>query len=185
MPKKITIPDIHGWNTKKEEFVDFKGVDLSLEHSLISLQKWEAKWHKPYLSDVEKTEEEIIDYIRCMTLTPNVDPDIYYYLPKNIIREIAEYINDPMTATTFTTHNPTNNRPTGKKEVVTSEIIYYWMIEFGIPMEYRKWHLNQLLTLIRVCELKNTPQKKMSRSEMLASNRALNAQRKAKMHTHG
>ena len=184
MPKKITIPDIHGWNSNKEEFVDFKGLELTLEHSLISLHKWEAKWHKPYLSDTEKTSEEVIDYIRCMTLTPNVDPDIYYYLPKEATKEIVEYINDPMTATTFTTHNP-SNKPQGKKEVVTAEIIYYWMIEFGIPMEYRKWHLNQLLTLIRVCELKNLPQKKMSKSEMLASNRALNARRKAQMHTHG
>lgn len=180
---KITVPDISGWNPDIEEFVDKKGATLILEHSLVSLQRWESKWHKPYLSDKEKTTEEILDYIRCMTVTPNVDPDIYNYIPESSIKEIAEYIDNPMTATTFSNASQIGGRVS--REVVTAEVIYYWMIALNIPMEYRKWHLNQLLTLIRVCEIKQGPQKKMGRNELNARNRALNAKRRAAMNTHG
>lgn len=180
---KITIPDVDGWDQYKEEFVKIKGSVLTLEHSLISLQKWEAKWHKPYLSDKAKTPEEMIDYIRCMSLTQNVDDDIFNYIPESEIKKVADYIDNPMTATTFSNGGlPGNGR---KGEIITAEIIYYWMIALNIPMEYRKWHLNQLLTLIRVCEIKQSPGKKMGKGELAARNRALNAQRRAKMHTHG
>ena len=185
---EIHIPDVEGWDQTKNngqgEFVKIKGADLILEHSLVSLQKWEAKWKKPYLLDNNKTDEEMLDYIRCMTMTKNVDPEIYKYIPKEEMIRIANYINDPMTATTIT-----NRRPGGRsKEIVTAELIYFWMINYGIPMEYRKWHLNQLITLVRVCEIKNdsgSKGSKMSLNEIYASNRALNAQRRAMAHSKG
>lgn len=186
MPKKITIPDVNGWDPNIEEFVDVKGATLILEHSLISLQKWEAKWHKPYLNDKNKTPEETVDYIRCMTTKtiPNeIDDRIYNYIPENMVMEIVDYINDPMTATKFSNGGPGGGKPS--REKITAEIIYYWMIALSIPMEYRKWHLNQLLTLIRVCEIKQSPGKKMGKQELAARNRALNAQRRAALHTHG
>ena len=185
---EIHIPDVDGWDqTKGEngEFVHLKGADIILEHSLVSLQKWEAKHKKPYLHDkVEKTDEEILDYIRCMTMTKNVDPNLYYYIPKEEMEKIVKYINDPMTATTF--HDA--RKGYGKKEVVTAEIIYFMMINYGIPMEFRKWHLNQLMTLIRVCEIKmntNDKSRKMSMNDIYNQNRSLNAQRRAMMNSKG
>ena len=181
---EIHIPDVEGWDQNKEEFVTKKGADLILEHSLVSLQKWEAKWKKPYLLDNNKTDEEMLDYVRCMTMTKNVDPDLYYYIPKEEMEKIAKYINDPMTATTIT-----NRRPGSRsKEIVTAELIYFWMINYNIPMEYRKWHLNQLIMLIRVCEVKNesgNKGSKMSMNEIYASNRAENARRRAMAHSKG
>lgn len=185
MPKKIVIPEMNGWDSKREEFVSVKETAITLEHSLISLQKWESKWHKPYFSKQEKTTEEVIDYIRCMTLTPNVDPDIYNYIPSNIIGEIAEYINDPMTATTFGGQQVNGPQRTIGGDKITAEIIYYWMIALDIPVEYRKWHLNQLITLIRICEIKQSPGKKMGKNDIMAQNRALNAKRRAARHSRG
>lgn len=185
MPKTIVIPKMNGWDPKKEEFVNIEGATITLEHSLISLQKWESKWHKPYFSKNEKTTEEVIDYIRCMTITPNINPEIYNYIPSNIIGEIAEYINDPMTATTFGGEKVQGTSRTIGGDKITAEIIYYWMIALGIPVEYRKWHLNQLLTLIRVCEIKQSPGKKMGKNDIMAQNRALNAKRRAARHSRG
>lgn len=183
---KITIPDVHGWDSNNEEFIDIKGATLILEHSLVSLQKWEAKWNKPYLGKQEKTQEEVIDYIRCMTMTKassEVDPRLYNYIPKETVEKIAAYINAPMTATTFSNLG-SGNGPAGK-EVITAEIVYYWMIKMGVPIEFRKWHLNQLMTLLKVCEIKEAPQKKMGRGDLNARNKALNAKRRAALHTHG
>lgn len=183
---EIHIPDVEGWDQEKGEngeFVTKKGADLILEHSLVSLQKWEAKWKKPYLLDNNKTDEEMLDYIRCMTMTKNVDPDLYYYIPASEMQKIADYINDPMTATTIN-----DKRPGRSKEIVTAELVYFWMINYGIPMEYRKWHFNQLLTLIKVCEIKNSSGEKgskMSMNEIYASNRELNAKRRAMAHSKG
>lgn len=187
MPKKIIIPDIKdGWDPVNEVFVTQKGATLVLEHSLVSLQKWESKWHVPYLGNDKKTNEQVVDYIKCMTVFPHdVDEEIYKYIPRKELNEIAKYISDPMTATTFSDNSKQNGSSSPKKEVITAEIVYYWMIALNIPMEYRKWHLNQLLTLIHVCEIKNAPQQKMGRNEILARNRALNAQRRAKMHSKG
>lgn len=159
-----------------------KEQTISIEHSLVSISKWESKWHKPYLSAEQKTTEETIDYVRCMTLTQNVDPNVYEalrYAP-NVLEEISAYIGQTMTATTFSKRNQSPSR-----EVITSEIIYYWMIYYGIPFECQKWHLNRLLTLINVCNLKNTPQKKMSSQEVMKSNRALNAARRRSLNTRG
>ena len=178
----ITIPAVDGWDEKNECFVTLKEQTLVLKHSLVSLSKWESKWHKPFLSKEKKTEEEMKDYIKCMTITQNVNPDCYSYLTKNNMKEISDYIADPMTATKF--YDNKNSSGSGK-ETITSELIYFWMCNFSIPSEYAKWHLNRLLTLIRVCNVKNTPPKKRSTKELLARNRALNAERKAKMHTNG
>lgn len=178
---QIVIPASEGWDEKRQEFVNIKEQRLQLEHSLISLSKWESKWQKPFLSSNDKTSEEIIDYIRCMTLNQHVDPDIYYGLTEENMRKINEYIESPMTATTF--NNFSNNQ--GGHEIFTSEVIYYWMIAQGIPFECQKWHLNRLLTLIRVCNVKNSPPKKMSRAELSRHYAHLNAQRKKKMQTKG
>lgn len=178
----ITIPAIDGWDDDKQEFVDIKpSQTLSLEHSLISLSKWESKWCKPFISTKDKTKEEIIDYIKCMTLNQNVADDVYNRLSFENIKQINEYINAPMTATRF--FNDKNVKTS--REQITSEIIYYWMITLNIPFECQKWHLNRLLTLIRVCNIKNQPPKKMSRREILSRNAALNAARRKQFNTKG
>ncbi len=169
------------WDESKGEFVTSKEQKLVLEHSLVSLSKWESKWCKPFLSKQEKTTEETIDYIRCMTLTQNVDPEVYNFLTDDNIRDVNAYIEAPMTATWFSNSN------TGKqnREQITAELVYYWMIALNIPFECQKWHLNRLLTLIRVCEVKNSPPKKMSRRELLNRNAALNAARRKQLNSKG
>ena len=180
---KVKIPDQTIWNEKTERFINIKETELQLEHSLISLAKWESKWHKPFLGKEDKTEEEILDYIRCMTLTQHVDPNIYLYIPSSILKEIFDYIEDPMTATWFS--NSEEKRGVGKKEVITAEIVYYWMVTLNIPVQFEKWHLNRLLTLIRVINVKNTPAKKMSKKDLLARNSQLNAARRVKFNSKG
>ena len=177
----ITIPAIEAFDDEKQEFIAFKKEQtLQLEHSLVSLSKWESKWHKPFLKN-EMTFEETLYYVKCMTITPNVDNDVYTRLTRKNFEEINKYIEDPMTATTFYELGP--KKP--NNETVTSELIYYWMIALNIPMECQKWHLNRLLTLIRVCNIKNTPPKKMSRKETMNRNAALNAARKKQFNTTG
>lgn len=177
----IVIPEGEIYNSKENLFIPVKEKSLSLEHSLVSISKWESKWQKPFLSnDVKKTNEELIDYIRCMTLTQNVDPMDYYRLGKKEIAQIKEYIEAPMTATTFS-----DREKGGSKQVITAEIIYYWMIALNIPFECQKWHLNRLLTLIKVCNIKNAPPKKMSKSEIIARNRSLNEARRKMLNTTG
>lgn len=178
---RITIPAQEQWNEKTQEFEYTKKQTLQLEHSLVSLSKWESKWCKPMLSKKSKTAEETIDYVRCMTITQNVNPEVYTYLTDENIQEITQYIDAPMTASWFSdTGNSGNNR-----EQITSELIYYWMITLNIPFECQKWHLNRLLTLIQICNIKNQPNKKMSRREIMNRNAALNAQRKKSLHTKG
>lgn len=176
---KIDIPKIELYDSKKEEFINFDPITVTFEHSLVSMAKWESKWHKPFLSREKHTDAELRDYIRCMTLTQNVNQEIYNYLPPELVRQINEYIDDPMTATKFF-----EKSPTGQNKVITNEIIYYWMIALGIPFECQKWHLNRLLTLIRVCEAKNNP-KKMSQKDIYAQNRSLNALRRKAMKSKG
>lgn len=175
----IVVPDQEFFNEETQEFFTLKGQTLQLEHSLVSLSKWESKWNKPFLSKNEKTLKETIDYIRCMTITQNIKPYIYDMLTNENILDINKYIDSPMTATTFNVQN------TPSREIVTSEIIYYWMISLNIPLECQKWHLNRLLTLIRVCNLKNAPSKKMSKKEIMSRNAALNAARRKKLNTKG
>lgn len=183
---KIDIPLTNeGWDDEKQEFVDAKVQTLQLEHSLVSLSKWESKWHKPFLTNDNKTLEETIDYIRCMTITQNVPLTVYDKITDDIIRQVNEYIENPMTATWFN-----ESKHGGKKrnsEQITSELIYYWMTSLNIPFECQKWHLNRLLTLVRICDVKNQPssKNKMSRREIMNSNRALNEARRKKFNTKG
>lgn len=179
---QITIPSTELWDENKQEFVTIKEQVLQLEHSLVSVSKWEAKWCKVFLSKKEKTYEETIDYIKCMTITQNVNPDVYKYLTKENIDKINEYILAPMTATWFSDEK---GGTSGSREQITSELIYYWMLSFNIPFECQKWHLNRLLTLIRVCSIKNKDPKKMSRREIMSRNAALNAARKKQLNTRG
>jgi len=178
---KIEVPkrEIYDENTK--EFSNVGGVELKLEHSLVSISKWEAKWHKPFLSTENKTTEELLDYIRCMSINPISDPKIVAALTQENIKEIVDYIQNPMSATTI---NQRNNGPKSR-EIVTSELIYYWMCTYGIPFECQKWHLNRLMKLIEICGVKNAPQKNMSRGELARSNAALNKARRARYHSRG
>lgn len=168
--------------TGKKMFIHTEATKLCLEHSLVSVSKWEMKWHKPFLSKEEKTNEETLDYIRCMTLTQNVNPNVYRCLTSKNISDIIEYINDPHTATTV--HE--NQQATSSREIPTAELIYYWMISYNIPVDIcQKWHLNRLLTLIRVFNVKNAPPKKRSTQELLSRNSALNKARRQRLHSKG
>lgn len=173
---QITIPSVELWDESKQEFLHTKERTLQLEHSLVSLSKWESKWHKPFLTKEAKTTEETIDYIRCMTITQNVDPDVYKYITNDIINQVNDYIGDPMTATWFTE----DNKGKRSSEQVTAELIYYSMIALQIPIKCEKWHLNRLTTLIKVCDIKNRPPKKMSKRDAINQTRALNAARRKK-----
>lgn len=177
MPMKLVFPGGDLWDEAKGEFVEVKEQTLSLEHSLISLSKWERKWKKPFLTTDAKTTEEWLDYIKCMTLNP-VPDNIYERITSKDVEEILAYIEDPMTATTFSDAA----QQTGKREVITSEIIYYNMFSFGIPKEVEKWHLNTLIALIKVFAIKNGGDKKMSRAEAAMYQRSLNERRRAKSH---
>lgn len=179
----ITIPEGELWDERNEEFVYTSSRKLQLEHSLVSISKWEAKWHKPFLGSKDRTDEELLDYIRCMTINKDVDDYVYYGLTKENLKRIESYIDDPHTATTFYNFGSTNNKI--KSETITSELIYYWMIIFQIPVEFQKWHLNRLITLIKLCEIKNSPGKKMSPKEIMTQNAALNAARRKKYNTKG
>ena len=178
---RITVPAVELWDEARQEFIQTKEQTLQLEHSLVSLSKWESRWCKPFLSKDEKTTEQVLDYVRCMTITQNVNPDVYFRLSDENIQQINAYIDAPMTATTF------REDKTGKRgrEIITSEIIYYRMSAYNIPPEYQKWHLNRLLTLIRVCDIKNQPPKKRSKRDIMATNAALNAARRKQLGTRG
>ena len=179
---RLEVPiGLEGWDEEKEEFVDPITVTLELEHSLASVSKWEQKWHVPFFSKKEKTAEESDDYIKCMTITPNVDPMIYRCLSAENMAAIEAYIGDPMTATTF----PNEREEKSKKETITTELIYYWMFSLGIPLEFENRHINQLLTLIRVFNVKNAPEKKMSPKDAIARNKSINARNKALLQSKG
>lgn len=178
---QITIEPYEAFNEKTNEFLYSDGATLQLEHSLVSIAKWESKWNKPFLNQQRKTREECIDYVRCMTITKNVDPLAYMGLTDAQIEEINRYIEAPMTATWF---REDNNKRFDRRPV-TAEIIYYWMISLHIPFECQKWHLNRLLTLIRVCNEKNAPRKKRNRQEIQAERWALNEARKKKYNSTG
>lgn len=181
MPLSIVIPGKDLYDEKTNTFVSTKETHVVLEHSLLSISKWEAKWHKPYLTREPKTTEENTDYLRCMCLTQGIDPKVFYGLDQKTAKIIGDYIADPMTATTI---KQKDKRPS--REIITNEIIYFWMADLGIPFDpCQKWHFNHLMTLIQVSFAKQGPEKKMSRKEMLAQRSMLNAQRKAKYRTHG
>jgi len=176
----IIIPETEYFDEERMQFVTYKEQKLTLEHSLIAISKWESKFEKPFLSS-EKSALEVIEYIKCMTLTQNVKPETYLHLSPKNIEEIQAYIEAPMTATTF----KKIEKRGGKKEIITAELIYYWMIAFNIPFECQKWHLNKLLTLVEVCARKNEPPKKMSRREISAQHKAINEANRKRFHTKG
>lgn len=178
---KIVIPASEQFDAATETFIYSKEQTLQLEHSLVSLSKWESEHCKPYLAREPKTFAESIDYVRCMTISQNVSPDVYDAITQDILDQVAVYIDAPMTATTF----PKEEKRVVNRDIITAEIIYYWMVSNNIPFECQKWHLNRLLTLINVCNVKSQPPKKMSRSESLAQRRALNAARRKRFNTRG
>lgn len=184
---RITIPasePMEMWDEGTQQFVYTNGAKeqtLTLEHSLVSLSKWESKWCKAFLTKQAKTEEETLDYIKCMTITPNVDPEVYERLTREHYKQIEEYIAAPMTATYFSEDKSNKT----SREIVTSELIYYWMIALNIPFECQKWHLNRLITLVRVCNIKNEPPKKRSKRDIMSRNAALNAARRKQFNSNG
>jgi hypothetical protein len=177
----IVVPGIELFDDTNQEFTTQGDVVLELEHSLVSLSKWESIYEKPFLGEGEKTTEEVLGYVKAMTLTPKVPEEIFHKLSEENVTAINEYIDAKMTATWF------NDAPGAPKsrEVITSEVIYYWLIAFQIPFECERWHLNRLFTLIRVCNIKQAKPEKMSRAEIAARNRELNAQRRAQWGTQG
>jgi len=169
------------FNEETSEFTSVGDVVLELEHSLVSLSKWESEFQVPFLSRSEKTSQEIFGYIKAMILTEDFDPDIILRFTQDNLNKINAYIESKQSATTFGLMPETG----GRGETITSELIYYWLVAFNIPFECQYWHLNRLFALIRICNIKNSPEKKMSKSEIAMRNRALNEQRKAQLGTHG
>lgn len=180
---QITVPGVEMYDEVNEEFIVMKERTIQLEHSLVSISKWEAKFCKPFISKTDKTDEEVVEYVKCMTITQNVEPDVYLRLTRENYEEIERYINAPMTATTFKDMKGGGKKNSG--EIVTNEIIYYWMVSLNIDKEYEKWHLNRLLTLIRVCNEKNAPPKKMSKKDTVNQYAALNKARRQKFNSKG
>lgn len=178
---QIIVPMARYYDEIHNEFITIEEQVLTLEHSLFSLSQWESKWKKPFLGDENKTAEECIDYVRCMCLTPDVHPFVYFNITPALFEKVDEYIKSPMTATWF------KNDKSGSKnhDVITAEIIYYWMVSLNIPFECQMWHLNRLIALVRVCNEKNGPQKKLSRKDVYNRNRSLNAARRQKLNSKG
>lgn len=175
----ITIPEMEFYDERKDEIFNSPEITISLEHSLLSLHKWEKIWHKPFLDkNQQMTMEQTLSYVRCMCITQSVPDECFISLmhhPK-ILEKINAYIADPMTATTFSSYG----KDSGSK-VITAEIIYHQMIVNNIPFECQKWHLNSLLTLIHVCNVKNGSEDKLSKTETYERQRAIRAANREKM----
>lgn len=178
---KIILQEEEYYNEETETFETVGGVDLELEHSLISLSKWESKFKKPFLSSDTKTPEEILYYIEAMIISPLCPSNVAEMLSQKNVDQINEYIESSESATTFGMMPERK----GIGEVITAELIYYWMVAFNIPFECEHWHLNRLFALVRICNIKNSPPKKMSRNEVSIRNRDLNAARRAQYNTNG
>lgn len=177
----VQVPAMELFDPKTDQFINLKPQTLRLEHSLLSISLWEARWKTPFMKDEAKTNAQTLDYIRCMTINKDVDQRVYNYLPESIIRQIQLYVDDPMTATTFSD----TGKSGGRKRVMTSEEFYYQMIVYGIPMEWEKRHLNRLITLLRIFQIRNSSPKKMSARDVAKRNHALNQQRRARLHSTG
>ena len=178
----IHIKERELFDERTSEFIIVKGGTLKLEHSLVSISKWESKWKIPFLSNKKKTNVQIDDYIRCMSVNGDPDPILIASISSEDKNRIIDYIEEKQTATWFSNLDDKRNT---QSDVITSELIYYWMIEYQIPHEYEKWHLSRLLTLIEICNRKNSTPKKMSQAEIMARNKVLNAERKARLHSRG
>jgi len=185
---KIKIPEQDLWDEEQEKFIPIKKeVTLMLEHSLLSISKWEQIWKKPFLSKQELTEEESLSYIQCMCINGIEDIKYYKALTKKDLLLINKYLEDPMTATFFN-----EKKKKEKKRIITNELIYYWMIACNIPKECEKWHINRLLTLIKVCNEETEAQEKNYKTKgkrpsksYISERDALNAIRREKMHSRG
>lgn len=179
---EILIPGSEVYDEAIEEFRIVKPATLRLEHSLVSISKWESKWKKPFLVRGSKTREETVDYFRCMTLTQNVSQDLYACIPPEEEMRILEYMNENLSATTFreVPGTPPN------LQIVTSEVIYFQMASYGIPFDpCQKWHLSRLMALLRIAKLENSPKKKMPMSDVMSRNAAINAARKKALNSRG
>lgn len=177
---KLMIDKTELFDEGTQQFIEIKPITIKLEHSLVSIAKWESKWKIPFLIPGEKTREQDLDYIKCMTITQNVPDSVYLALTPEHMQIISDYISDTKSATTF---HKTTEAP--NRQVLTSEVIYYMMFQYNIPYECHKWHLSRLLTLIRVASIKNSSPKKMSKNAILSQNKALNAARRKKFNTKG
>lgn len=177
---EIVVPEREFFDDNMQEFISTREAKLRLEHSLVSISKWESIYKKPFLTKEEKTVGEFIEYIKCMTITQNVDPNVYYALTSENINQVAEYIEESFTATWFREQKTAPSR-----QIITSELIYYWMVAYNIPWEAQKWNFSRLMTLIRICNIKSQPDRKMSKRDALAQQRALNAARRAKSGSRG
>lgn len=178
---EITVGGDELFNEETEEFFSSDTFVLQLEHSLISVSKWESKWETPFIGNQKKTAEQVLDYVKQMIVGPEPAPEVLQNIRDSHLNAVNTYINAKMTATWI--NKPKNAR--GQQEVITAELIYYWMIALAIPFECQDWHLNRLLTLIEVCNIKNSPKKKMNKGEFMAQRRDLNAERKAQLGTTG
>ncbi len=176
----LTVPMKEYFNDATSEFVTVPGRTLRLEHSLVSVSKWESKWEKPFLSREPMSRAESLDYIRCMTLDEDVDPRVYWALDADMVKQIERYIEAPMTATKIEETHPGSGG-----SVLTAEVIYYYMVALHIPFSCESWHLNRLLTLIRVCNEKNRPAKPMTQREIMQQNRKLNEKRRRALRSRG
>lgn len=179
---RIEVKSEEEWDEVTETFQQGVYDILLLRHSLVSIDEWESKWHKAYFGSAKKTNEEAMDYIRCMTLNRDVDPIVYQHLTQADIQKISAYLEDPMTATTF---REDKSKKRGRPETITAEIVYFWMLEYGIPFECRYWHINKLLTLVRVCNVKNSKPEKKSQKQLLQEHAAINARNRQLLHTRG
>jgi hypothetical protein len=179
---ELTFKTEEGFDASNKTFVPGREVTLKLQHSLVSLAKWESKWCKPFLGkDKNRKLEETMDYIRCMTITQNVDPSVYHNLPDDILKKVNNYIEAPMTGATI----QSNRRTSPNREIITADIVYYWMVSLNIPMECQKWHLNRLLMLIRICNIKASKDNTMSKRDTMKSNQAQNAARRRESGSKG
>jgi hypothetical protein len=175
---KITIRE--GFDETAQQFVASETIVLPLEHSLVSLSKWESKWELPFLGSDDKTDEQVLDYVRMMFSGDVFPEQVIPLLKAADFDKINDYINAKMTATWF---NERQQPPS--REIVTAELIYYWMISLGVPFECQYWHLNRLLTLIKVCSIKSKPPEKVDRATAMRQRAELNAQRRAAMNSRG
>lgn len=180
---RITVGQTELWDQEKEEFSYTDGFVLEFEHSLLSVSKWESKHQVPFLAATEKTEAQMVDYVECMLLTENPEEDWYKKLTQADVDKIDAYVNSTESATTFYEVKEPKGR--GRAEIITAELVYYWMVSFQIPFECETWHLNRLFSLLRICTIKNAPDKKMAKGDIAARNRALNEQRKKQLGTSG
>lgn len=172
------------WNDEKQEFAYLNECTVRLEHSLVAISKWESKWCKPFLNNSKQlTNEEVLDYIQCMMLNKNVDPAVYYILASEYHDEIINYIDHPSTATTF--YEPKTGKKKVNDDVITSELIYYWMTSYSIPFEAEKWHIHRLIALIRICNIKNSPPTEQSKEDVALMQYRINEERKKKYNTTG